>query len=700
MSRMKQLFVLLALLSMFLSVPGFRAVADAAEFPDSLIEIGDEAFYGDVSLGEVVIPEGTSTIGKRAFACSSVTEITLPDSLKSIAADAFSGCTRLDTVHIPHGLIGRLDLGELFADTPWLIASGAYDEQIDWCFTNGGTLYITGNGVLYGYSQPWQAYQSQIACVYIGEGITMIDGPAFIGCNAMTACYLPEGLTGIRNEVFRECAGLSSIAFPDSLQAIGDYAFYGCTNLTGITFNSGLKQIGPYAFAFADALQSVTLPEGLQSIAYTAFDAAGSLERIDVDPDNACFASVEGVVYSADRRTLVLCPRACSDVFVIPEGVTEIASGAFSGCRLTGVEFPDSLVIIGEKAFADCRNLRTLTLGSHVEEIRAQAFQTCTELQSISLPASVSVMGSYVFSDCYSLTAIHVAEGSTAFSSADGVLLADNGTKLLFCPKQYSGSFVCPDGVVEIADGAFSACSAVTGVTLPDGLKIIGSGAFNQCSAASVNIPDSVEVIADNAFLNSGLKSVFVPASVKEMGNFAFASSWSLESVILEEGLQSISYGAFNDCTALRSIAIPASVGSIGLHAFSKCTGLGAISVSEANKAYSSVDGVLLNRNGTTLIQYPAGRSAAEYAIPAQVSRIDSYAFVFCDSLQSVSIPEGVTKIGIRAIHDCPALTQILYEGTAAQWAQIYWDAEGNWIVDYDPQEFIAFMNDLVVFKW
>ena len=248
------------------------------------------------------------------------------------ADDAFSGCTRLDTVHIPHGLIGRLDLGELFAGTPWLIASGVYDEQIDWYFANGGTLYITGSGVLYGHSQPWQAYQSQIACVCIGEGITMIDGPAFSGCNAMTACYLPEGLTGIRNEVFRECTGLISVAFPDSLQVIGDYAFYGCANLTGITFNSGLKQIGPYAFAFADALQSVTLPVGLQSIAYTAFYAAGSLERIDVDPDNACFASVDGVVYSADRKTLVLCPRACSDVFIIPEGVTEIGIRAIHNC--------------------------------------------------------------------------------------------------------------------------------------------------------------------------------------------------------------------------------------------------------------------------------------------------------------------------------------------------------------------------------
>lgn len=189
MSRMKLLFVLLAMLSMLLPASVLRAAADAVELPDSLIEIGDEAFYGDVSLGEVVIPEGTSTIGKRAFACSSVTEITLPDSLESIADDAFSGCTRLDTVHIPNGLIGRLDLGELFAGTPWLIASGVYDEQIDWYFANGGTLYITGSGVLYGYSQPWQAYQSQIACVCIGEGITMIDGPAFSGCNAMTASW-------------------------------------------------------------------------------------------------------------------------------------------------------------------------------------------------------------------------------------------------------------------------------------------------------------------------------------------------------------------------------------------------------------------------------------------------------------------------------------------------------------------------------
>ena len=126
----------------------------------------------------------------------------------------------------------------------------------------------------------------------------------------------------------------------------------------------------------------------------------------------------------------------------------------------------------------------------------------------------------------------------------------------------------------------------------------------------------------------------------------AFAYCTSLTSIEIPASVTSIGDGAFQDCTSLTSIEIPASVTSIGRLAFVRCTGLTGINVAESNAYYSSDGGVLFNKEKTTLISYPAGKTNTSYEIPSGVTSIDSCAFADCTGLTSVTIPDSVTSLG------------------------------------------------------
>ena len=133
----------------------------------------------------------------------------------------------------------------------------------------------------------------------------------------------------------------------------------------------------------------------------------------------------------------------------------------------------------------------------------------------------------------------------------------------------------------------------------------------------------------------------------------------NIKSVIIENGVTSIGDYAFLSCTSLTSVTIPNSVTSIGDRAFYNCTSLKSIEVSENNKNYASIDGVLFNKDKSELITYPTGKTDSEYAIPNSVTSIGRSAFEDCTSLTSVTIPDSVTNIGVSAFSECISLTSV-----------------------------------------
>ena len=219
--------------------------------------------------------------------------------------------------------------------------------------------------------------------------------------------------------------------------------------------------------------------------------------------------------------------------------------------------------------------------------------------------------------------------------------------------------------VTSIGDRAFQSCSGLTSVTIPNSVTSIGQYAFYECSGlTSVTIGNSVTSIGSSAFSGcSGLTGeLIIPNSVSSIGDWAFSGCSGLTGeLIIPNSVTSIGNGAFFFCTGLTSITIPNSVTSIGDDAFLFCTGLTSINVASDNSNYCSVDGVLFNKDKTTLIQYPEGKQGA-YTIPNSVTSIGDFAFRTCTGLTSVTIPNSVTSIGWEAFAWCSGLISVTIE--------------------------------------
>ncbi len=198
----------------------------------------------------------------------------------------------------------------------------------------------------------------------------------------------------------------------------------------------------------------------------------------------------------------------------------------------------------------------------------------------------------------------------------------------------------------------------ITKVVITKGVTSVGAGAFYCCM---------------------GLKTVVLPESLETIDFFAFSSCTALESITLPDSLKTIGQEAFENCTSLKSITIPSGVTEIGSGAFAYCTGLESINAAAGNGTYSSVNGVLFNKDKTELIAYPAGKTDAAYAIPSGVITIEESAFIAgkfksvtipgsvkligygafteCEKLESVTIPNSVTNVADYAFSQCTALT-------------------------------------------
>ena len=228
------------------------------------------------------------------------------------------------------------------------------------------------------------------------------------------------------------------------------------------------------------------------------------------------------------------------------------------------------------------------------------------------------------------------------------------------------------NGVTSIGDYAFDSCSRIGNMTIPSSVTSIGDYAFSGCSSLkNVAVPNSMTGIGDYAFYRcSGLTSMTIPAGVTSIGDYAFSQCSCLTNVTISNGVTNIGNDAFDGCNGLKNVTIPASVTSLGKNAFFRCN-LTSITVDSGNPNYSSLDGVLYNKNRTTLIQYPRRNNRTSFTILDSVMRINDNAFCACSSLQRVTISESVMSIGEGAFSNCDSLTDVYYMASQEKWNTI-----------------------------
>ena len=413
-----------------------------------------------------------------------------------------------------------------------------------------------------------------------------------------------------------------------SVTSIGANAFEYCSNITSITIPDSVTSIYSYAFRYCTSLTSITIPDGVTEICGYTFEDCTSLKSV-----------------------------------TIPGSVTSIDGCAFSGCEsLISVTIPNSVTEIGSSAFSGCANLTSITIPGSVTSIGKYAFSGCESLISVTIPKSVTKISYNVFNGCTSLTAINVATENQNYVSVNGVLYNKDKTVLICYPAgKKDKNYKIPDGVTSIGSFAFNGCASFTSITIPSSVTSIRISAFKDCSSlTSVTIPNSITSIGDSAFEGcASLTSITIPNGVTYISDDAFSGCKSLASITIPDSVTSIRSSAFGGCTSLSSITIPSSVTSIGSSAFGGCASLTTINVATGNQNYVSVNGVLYNKDKTTIMRYPAGKKEKNYRISDGVTCIDGDAFESCTSLTSIKIPDGVTSIGGSAFSGCTSLTSI-----------------------------------------
>lgn len=331
------------------------------------------------SIFHVIVEEGTTGIGDHAFSrCDWLVNVELPSSLMRIGNEAFSECQRLERVTLPEGLksIGAYAFSECF-----------YLRNV----TIPAKVSMIGNCAFYDCDSLIRIdvagenafFMSKDGVLFSKDGTELIQFPA-----GRSGDYqVPDGVNRICPYAFYSCSFLHNITLPFSLRYIDAYAFSSCSGLYDITLPEGLIRISRGAFKWT-GIREITFPASLIEIYDSEGDViyddnGGSIfdgsrtENIYVSPDNPYYCSVDGVVFSKDKKELVMFPTGRGGSYAVPEGITSLAMRAFDSTILENLVLPESLTSIGPCAFQFARYLQSLRFKAGLKETGPYLFGGC-----------------------------------------------------------------------------------------------------------------------------------------------------------------------------------------------------------------------------------------------------------------------------------------------------------------------------------
>ena len=483
--------------------------------------------------------------------------------------------------------------------------------------------------------------------------LTNVDLRTGAACNRITtAVRLPKHLESIGGGAFANFYNITEIVIPDGVVEIGKRAFLNNAHLTKVVLPKGLKVLREGSFSHT-ALDEIILPQGLEIIESFAFGNAGpgslavqsNVSEV-VIPDSVVSIGEQAFANRDNLKTLGM-----------SENIEHIGSKAFLGTAWYEAQ-PEGYICFGDILYAykgDFPEGSIVTIPSFIKKISGKAFAGKKGLKKIVIPDGVILDGGNIFDGCSSLE-----------------------------------EAVLPSDLKELPDGTFSN-TGLKSITLPDGLEVIGKNAFSgTANLKSITLPDGLEIIENNAFYYGGLTEIVIPDSVTTIGQYAFSGCRSLLSVTLGKGVKKIEKGAFEECTTLFEVynlsdleITPGSAdnGGVGYYAkyvFDSSSGT-------AGNIETTPDGyVFYNDDGEySLIDYDAektelvlpekfkghdysldilfenNKNLEKIIIPDSIASLPADIFNGCINLKEVVLPGSLTAIPDRAFYGCNALTKI-----------------------------------------
>lgn len=292
-----------------------------------------------------------------------------------------------------------------------------------------------------------------IPSIINGKPVYEICRDSFSNCMSITSVNIPNSVGDIGSCAFLNCTNLVTVYLPNTEHTktwnMGGSVFYGCTSLKNVYIPDCLSGLGDKSFSGCTSLECIYIPASVKSDRSLTFYNCTSLTSINVSPDNESFCSVNGVLFSKDKKTLICCPNAKKE-YSIPDGVTTIGNGSFSGnIDLTSVNIPNSVVEIEGSAFSDCINLTSVTIPNGVTKINSSTFKNCTNLASVNIPNGVIQIDDVAFKGCTSLTRITLPDSLTKihYSASESVFDGCEKIRIEYKGKTYEYSHI--DDLVE-----------------------------------------------------------------------------------------------------------------------------------------------------------------------------------------------------------------------------------------------------------
>ncbi|MDE5548091.1 MAG: leucine-rich repeat domain-containing protein, partial [Clostridia bacterium] len=393
-------------------------------------------------------------------------------------------------------------------------------------------------------------------------------------------------------------------------------AFSFCKSLQTVALGNGVTSLGrelfgKETFSYCDSLREIVIPKQLTYICSNAFECCPAIEKIRVEKGNTVYHSEGNCLIETATKTLI------------------------QGCMNSKIPTDGSVIAIGDSAFEGVNRLISLSIPNAVQTIGKRAFSGCTALKALTIPEGVTKIEERTFNGCSALT-----------------------------------EFIIPDSVTRIESGAFFDCNSLTSITIPENVTFVWDKAFDNCSALTIycektsserwvdNWSASCPVVWDcknnnkdeNGYiyaiidglryaLKNGIAMVARQPREAKGGDIVIPASVAYDGA--EYRVTGVCKKAFWNVRSITSIVIPESVTEILEGAFSGCGAV--ITVNEGNSNYCCNGNCLIETKSKTLV---AGCANSVIPTNGSVTKIGDHAFLNCDSITGIVIPNGVTSIG------------------------------------------------------
>ena len=410
---------------------------------NSTDSIDFQSFTSSSCLKSVYLPSGLRTIPQQSFMSSSVKRVVIDEGLRRIGMNAFASCDSLKSIYLPSTLTQidnyafqmDIELDDLtFAgSTPPTLGynvfygTGYYNDDF--------TVYVPeGSGSVYS-NYNWNSYYfgpnvSEISPIVSGTTITVdsltyvtTDNNLSLKVSGATSTNLVDPgippkvayqgnlctVTTLGYSSLQNCKKMIRAEVPFTVNWMDDYSFYGCTKLQTLRLHEGIEEIDPFSISHVDALTTLSIPASVDSISGTFVTYSNNLQEILVNPGNNKYVSVDGVLFSKNRKLLVSFPNAKTSNYTIPYGAEIIGSNSFRGStHLQEVIIPPSVRKIEGSAFLENTALKEINVPEGVETIGYNAFYKCSNMTRAELPSTLTSLGYNAFANTRKLATLVV----------------------------------------------------------------------------------------------------------------------------------------------------------------------------------------------------------------------------------------------------------------------------------------------------